>query len=188
MGDTLEEDVKRELEREPRYARVVTHNAFGEYGHPQHRAIHKAVREAAQEVGVAVEVFQPFNVTGEGEAESSTWPVLLEYGEQEAAAWKHVRARVASLEDFDEGQALAWCTSTMPGVPGSRHMVCADVMKGDDDAERCKWSGGCGKDKVAELRSRVAQLEQREKVRSTQVAMLWEKVMRGMDENGIRAI
>ena len=62
----LRERLAHLLRTYPEVKRVITHNVFGEYGHVDHRNLHKAVRTTLQEVygenafrTVAFEVFSP---------------------------------------------------------------------------------------------------------------------------------
>jgi hypothetical protein len=60
FGPRLEEQLSALMDEFP-YELVVTHNAAGEYGHPQHRAVHRLVRRLAGQRPLYV--FDPAHLT-----------------------------------------------------------------------------------------------------------------------------
>ncbi len=112
------------------WTRVVTHGPMGEYGHPQHVAVHRAVRYIMREASLSQRlwVFQPTRwnvvpagdkrVTGERRSDSGERrpremrALLMGYYTTEPAAlsWlSQLESIIVPLESFDYGAAAVGC-------------------------------------------------------------------------------
>lgn len=79
------------LLKEKAWSRIITHNAEGEYGHAQHRAVHRAVRRAWEETAAAAPALEVFalNTDAPGCSERKQDLCRALYPSQQAAFFVH---------------------------------------------------------------------------------------------------
>ena len=131
--DTIEADLMREVGRQnfdghDFFGKIVTHNAFGEYGHLQHRELHEqvlhAVKATRRNDTASLHVFQPFTIaSGDVDPKDPRSVVLREYPRISTTLefWSHVSSKVVQLHAFDRRAAAIWCQSQ--AVPESSGMT-----------------------------------------------------------------
>ena len=183
--NTLDEDIRRELQRF-KFRRVVTHNANGEYGHEQHKAIYHAVMAAFHHLKLdvsAMHVFQPRALRGDEDPPADRDAVFsAAYDASTISFWGRISAHSVPVHAYNKAWGAEWCIQQK--VPVTHQLDCGDVSDRNDydeiefrvlDGLYLGWLGyyNAGDDLLYHVASRIFAQRARRFDKNVGIALTW---------------